>query len=169
MIGIFSCDPGGTTGIAWGVFDPALPFEEMLARKTRHGSAEVVGTLNNQTRAICSLYYQFSANIPLRPHEIWFVCEDYVNYSDVKGNEVISPAFLIGGIEGYRMGRYDALRRRGDKPMSPLIVQTASQAKGFATNQRLKDWDLWVVGSDHKRSAWQHIAFFLKRYQIQYR
>lgn len=170
MIGVFSVDPGGTSGIGWGVFDPSLPFEEMLAKRTRHGSAEIRGEYNNQVRATCTLYNQFVTNIPLSPGDIWFICEDFVPYGGgVGGKEGISPAFLIGGIEGYRMGQYDALKRRGEKPLPPLILQTAGQAKGYATNARLKEWDIWVVGSDHKRSAWQHIAYFLKRYQLQHR
>lgn len=75
---------------------------------------------------------------------------------------------IIYGIEGYRMGRADEWRehRRGPLHVPPMIMQTASQAKGFATNKRLKEWDCWVVGREHERSAMQHLAYFVKHYQV---
>jgi hypothetical protein len=45
-----------------------------------------------------------------------------------------------------------------------MILQLASQAKSVATNARMKDWGIWVVGREHERSAWAHIACFLKKY-----
>jgi len=37
-------------------------------------------------------------------------------------------------------------------------MQTPSEAKGFATNERLKRWGLWEVGKPHARDAWRHVA-----------
>jgi hypothetical protein len=88
------------------------------------------------------------------------------------GRDATSPLALIWGVEGYRMGRADQWNesRRGQMRqvvMPPMILQPASQAKTYATNTRLKEWDLWVVGREHERSAWAHVALFLSRLKQQ--
>lgn len=42
-----------------------------------------------------------------------------------------------------------------------LVYQSPSYAKRFATDARLRDWGLWVVGSDHERDAHRHVASWL--------
>lgn len=65
------------------------------------------------------------------------------------------------------MGRAEqfAEMKRGAKVMRPpMILQPAGQAATYATNARLRYWGLWVVGREHERSAWRHVALFLSRY-----
>jgi hypothetical protein len=177
-IGVFSCDPGGATGVAWGIFNPHAKggAGEALLTKQLSGSATVEGDLRNQIREIAELWQAFyracvnSAQLP--PENVWFVMEDFIyKPGTVYGGEdsMISTG-LIWGIEGYRMGTRDEWKRhkRGQIKMPDMILQTASEAKGYMTNARLKEFGCWVVGRDHERSAWQHIGFFLKHYIQQY-
>lgn len=175
-IGVFAVDPGGSTGVAWGIFDPNPPIEEVLKERMLAGSATISGDVRQQIREIATLWQAFyrscvrSALLP--PDHVWFVCEDYIyTVGNTYGGEpaAISTS-LIWGIEGYRMGRADEWRehKRGTLVMPTMVLQTAGQAKGFATNTRLKEWDVWVVGREHERSAWQHVAYFLAKYKEQY-
>lgn len=42
----------------------------------------------------------------------------------------------------------------------PWHTQTAQVAKQFVTDQRLKDWGLWVTGARHARDATRHGCYF---------
>lgn len=43
----------------------------------------------------------------------------------------------------------------------PIFYQMAVQAKGFATDDRLKDWGFWKEGMKHSRDAIRHGIYFL--------
>jgi hypothetical protein len=173
-LAVFAIDPGGATGIAWGIFDPAASIEDALRGRMNAGSATVSGDARTQIREIAgwwqAFYRQCVGSACLPSERVWLVCEDFVYAPGVnyEGDSAKISTALIWGLEGYRMGRRDQWlesgRGRSSKVRMPsIILQTASQAKTFATNARLKDWDVWVVGKDHERSAWQHVAYFLMR------
>jgi hypothetical protein len=178
-IGIFGMDPGGHTGLAWGIFDPSHPegVAGALRDRMNAGSITVEGDERTQIKEIASIWSSFysacvrSALLP--PNRVWFACEDFILKpgETAGGKDSTSPIAIIWGVEGYRMGREDEWHKhkRGAKSKRPeLMLQTAGEAKQYATNARLKDWGLWVVGREHERSAWSHVATFLKRYSIQH-
>ena len=152
----------------------------MLRDRMNAGSNTVTGDERTQIRGIAECWQAFyracvrSALLP--PENVWFVCEDYIYTAQntYAGDSAGISTALIWGVEGYRLGTADEWDRahrgsqRKRQKMPAMVLQTASQAKGFATNARLKEWDVWVVGREHERSAWQHIAYFLKRYAIQH-
>lgn len=176
-LGVFAVDPGGASGLAWGIMNPLLPdVGEQLRTRSESGSCTIEGDERSQIRAITTVWAAFyracvtSALLP--PERVWFVCEDfiYTGSNTYSGDSAKISTALIWGIEGYRMGRADEYleqaRGRNRKVHVPsMMLQTASQAKTFATNARLKEWDCWIVGRDHERSAFQHVAYFLKKYQ----
>lgn len=43
----------------------------------------------------------------------------------------------------------------------PPVMQSASSAKGFCTDEKLKDWDFWQKGERHARDAIRHGVYFL--------
>lgn len=177
-IGVFSCDPGGATGTAWGIFNPhATSVEEMLKTRMEAGSTTVTGDERTQIREIASLWQSFysacvrSALLP--PDRIWLVMEDFILKpgETAGGKDATISLSLIWGLEGYRMGQEDQfklLKRGAISKRPPMILQMAGQAKSYATGQRLKDWDVWIVGREHERSAWSHIAYFLQKYKQQF-
>lgn len=176
-IGAFGVDPGGSTGLAWGIFDPGRSVADALLTKMNSGSVTVTGDERTQIREVCEVWRSFyntcvkDALLPI--DHVYLVMEDYIYVPGVAytGDSASISTALIWGIEGYRMGRRDewAATHRGPAVLPPMILQTASQAKGFATNARLKEWGVWVKGRDHERSAWQHVAYFLQRYMLQHK
>jgi hypothetical protein len=177
-IGIFACDPGGATGLAWGICNPDVDFGESLLSRTSSGSMTIKGDVRAQIRAIAEewrKFYQHCVQEAMLPHNhVWYVCEDYIYHGGVNysGESAKISTALIWGVEGYRMGRADQWSNsHGHRKISvpPVILQTASSASGYATDARLKNWGLWVKGRDHERSAWRHFALFLQKYMQQHR
>lgn len=175
-IAVFAVDPGGHTGMGWGIFDPTLKdVGEQLRGRLSAGGATITGDQRTQIRGIVDLwqgFYHESVAKFIPPDQVWYVCEDYILKpgETAGGGESTISAELIWGVEGYRMGQAAQARkyRRGLVVMPDMVLQMAGQAKSYATGRRLKEWDCWTVGKEHERSAWAHIAFFLKRYQIQF-
>lgn len=86
-----------------------------------------------------------------KPHIV--VCEDYRVYAhkiNANINSQIIPARLIGQIELICLDRG-----------IPVVLQMASQAKGFTTDTKLKEWGLWQRGLRHSRDAIRHGIYFL--------
>jgi hypothetical protein len=170
MRGIFALDPGGHSGIAWGIFDPRSTVEEALQNGLHKGSATTEGEERGQIREITRLWMEFYRlcviTCCMDPDSVEFVCEDFIQRPGSKGGkEGQSPIRIMWGVEGYRMGRYDefAGRKRG-RPYAPqMILQHPSEMTGFATGKRLKKWGIWIVGKEHERSAFGHIAVRLAR------
>jgi hypothetical protein len=172
MIAILAIDPGGSTGVAYGVFDARAKDRDVgdiLRTGVYTGSTTIQGDEYAQIREIARLWTQFfRKNVQIGqmdPDSVEFVSEDFILRpgSHGGGKEGISPVRILWGVEGYRMGREDEFKgRRNSKHKltfrRPVILQTAGQAATYASNQRLRDWDLWVVGKEHERSAWRHIA-----------
>lgn len=175
MIGIFAVDPGGSTGLAWGIFNPKAEIGDSLRGRLYAGSATVSGEIPNQIRAVAKRWHYFYRSCVkehfMAPEDVWYVVENFIyDGGSYAGDSAKVSTALIWGVEGYRMGRADewsSRRGRREIIMPQMVLQSAGDAKGFATSNRIKEWELWVKGRDHERSAWQHVAFFLKRYQIQ--
>lgn len=177
-IGVFGCDPGGHTGLAWGIFDHRAKggVAEALQTRMNAGSATVTGDERQQIREVTEIWRSFysacvrSALLP--PDHVWLVFEDFIMRpgQTAGGRDSTIPLALIWGIEGYRMGRADewSENNRGPLHVPSLVLQTAGQASSFATAERLKEWDLWVRGREHERSAWKHVALFVQRYMNQH-
>lgn len=177
-IGVFANDPGGHSGLAWGIFDPHRTggVGEALKERTHAGSTTVGGGPREQIVEIATLWQSFYRacvhDKGLSPSDVWFVCENYVLKpgETVGGGDTSISTSIIWGVEGYRMGRADEWRehKRGQIVMPSLILQMAGQAKAYATGPNLKRWGVWTVGREHERSAWAHIALFLNRYREQF-
>jgi hypothetical protein len=175
-VGIFSCDPGGATGLAWGVFDPNVEIGESLRGRMKAGSATIEGDIRSQIREISGKWQEFykeCVQVGLLPHDkVWYVCENFI-YSggSYQGESAMISTALIWGVEGYRMGRADqwaAGHGRRKIVVPQVVLQNPGDASAFAKDARLREWGLWIRGKQHERSAWRHLALFLKKYQIQY-
>lgn len=169
MRGIFSMDPGGHTGLAWGVFDPTASVEDALKNGIQKGSHTTEGSEYGQIKEIANLWMDFYRRCvfegQMDPDDVEFVAEDFVLRPGrhAGGKDGISPVRILWGVEGYRLGRADEFKgRRASKVHNPpIILQQPNQASTFATNPRLKTWGVWVRGREHERSAWRHIALRL--------
>ena len=172
-VGVFAMDPGGKTGLAWAVADLSLPnTRTILQNLTLKDSITVEGDEYQQIKEISQHWMKFfrdavkEAGIHFK--RVDFVSEDFIprpsSHQQAPGKEGISPVRILWGVEGYRLGRADEWQQRRRTKQRRLvsiprvILQHPSQAAGFGTSDRLRDWDLWVVGKEHERAAWKHVA-----------
>lgn len=178
-IAAFAVDPGGRTGLDWAVLNPLVDPWAALKTRMLGGSATVQGDARTQITEIASLWSSFYNSVVrsacLPPERVYLLVEDFVYAPGVnyEGESARISTQIIWGLEGYRMGRRDEwLQRPGRRKqaiMPPMILQTASQAKSYATAKRFRDNDCWERGfggqNEHIFSARQHIAYFLQRYR----
>jgi hypothetical protein len=145
-------DPGRTTGVAAGYVELKPTLKETLAEMTRHRAVEVTGPWMSQGRELAVLYgrFRFRANveavIPLG--NIHLVVEDFVLRMPAATTDLTS-IWVAACMCGY---------------LPEDVVpgwQMPSKAKTLATNERLRMWGLWEVGSEHKRDANRHLAAFV--------
>ncbi len=133
-IRILCIDPGETTGIA--IFEsPRLVYHKEV-------SFDTTSQITNEIKRIAD--YKLVDAI---------VVEDYRIYSWRAEQHIWSSLFtprLIGAIE-YLGYLYDI----------PICKQSAGDAKGFATDRKLKAWDMWIEGQRHSRDAIRHGIYFL--------
>lgn len=159
MIGIFAIDPGGHTGVVWGIVDERAPSAAEAARnRLQGGSATIIGEPMEQARAIWELWERFKRVCVVKgcmdPDKVELVSEDFVlrGGQHAGGKDGTAPERIIWAFEGYRWGRYDTYRKI--KHIAPIIWQLpgARQQKRAI----LENAGLWFRGREHERSAGGH-------------
>ena len=154
MHAVMAVDPGGTTGVAAAFVRPRATVKETLLDIPVRKSVEVKGDWLSQAREIAGLMNDFVYNahevaeIPLA--RIHFVFEDFVLRMPARTTNLTSVWVMAATV-----GIANGLLSSGVK----LAYQQPSVGKGYATNPRLKLWGLYVVGSEHERDAWRHVAY----------
>ena len=135
---MLSIDPGQTTG--WALWERQ----------------------NNENPQLVSAgqWYSFPKDKAIAEMEGFFeskqvsyvVLEEYRIYkwkTDMHANSDVFTLRLIGMFEYF-------LGIRG----IPIRYQGAGMAKGFCTDEKLKDWNFWHEGQRHARDATRHGAYF---------
>lgn len=169
---VMGVDPGGTSGVAGCYVRLGETMRETMAEGVSRAKAvEVEGDWLSQSQAIANMMvrFMFTANveneIPL--DNIHFAFEDFVLRRKTEGGatgNLTSCWVAAGAVAIYDTQHVIDAREKpqlflmGRDEPSPVTWRQASQAKSYATNERLKIWGLWEVGSDHKRDAWRHVA-----------
>lgn len=166
-IGLMTVDPGRTTGVT--ISQPLLTgnVTEIFERDTLHvfqincqdtsvpePETEVPGTLDLLGEYQDAEKEWLDAGIPYSHHHL--VIEDFILRGKLGGTERsgLSPVRVGSGL-------MVGLRLEGHKPH--IHFQQASDAKGVATNERLKSWGLWTRGLEHGRDATRHAVLFVRR------
>lgn len=126
-------DPGETTG--WAVFENGKLTAAGQA-KTKEGGWETIAKL-------------FDDVMPT--HVIFENYRVYAHKLERHSNSEVYTLRLVGVIEFlcdviHNISRYD---------------QMAYQAKGFVSDDKLKDWDFYKPGYRHARDAIRHGCYFL--------
>jgi hypothetical protein len=157
-------DPGGHTGLAWGIFDETASIPDAIAKGVDKGSLTITGDEYDQIGQIAAEWRRFYKRCVeyrlLDPTRVEFVSEDFIERTDLRGKEHQSPIRILWGVEGYRMGRADEFAGRRHSPRKVYCPRVILQhpSLGSAINpKRLRAYGCWVVGKDHERSAWRHI------------
>lgn len=144
---LLAVDPGRTTGVAGGVVrlrSDSLARDVLVAahEEGRLWTDEISGTATEQAAEIVALV--------ARSRSTLLVIEDFALRSR---NADLAPVEILSAL--------DALRARDGLPAAER--QMPSAAKSYLTNERMRDWGLWVVGSPHERDALRHLALAVSR------
>ena len=167
-LAIMAVDPGLTTGVAQGVFtigDPSGMVPELLAVGRGMRTFEISNSEIEE-------HWEVSAAIEIVKEWRWFrnewpscehrlVLEDWTARLPLRsaGRVVLSPARIASCVEGLLANQ--EIGRAGE-----IKYQRPADAKTYATDRRLKEWKLWVKGSDHQRDANRHLALALLKETI---
>lgn len=152
--GVFALDPGGSSGLAWGVVQEAGSVAERIAAMESAGTATVSDPdWLEQAKQIAARWRTFRDDCQAQGILAYYVCEDFIlthlGSSDRTG---LYPVWIGAATVGILSGSGE-----------PVDVwwQQPSVAKTYATDERLKRWGLWVRGKEHERDACRHLALFL--------
>jgi hypothetical protein len=160
---VLAVDPGGTTGVAGGYVELQSTLKATLATLSRRKAVEVEGPWLDHGKQIAKIMsnFVFTANVEngLPLDNIHIVFEDFVLRMPASTANLTSIWVAAGAVAMYQH-RAPLLSGEGEVELDPvpIIWQQAGQAKSLASNDRLRLWDLWEVGSAHKRDAWRHFA-----------
>lgn len=78
--------------------------------------------------------------------------------------EVVYESFIYqrrNKVELYPVEVIGVIKLYGEIYDIPLFVQSASQAKGFITDDKIKKMGLWVRGQKHGMDALRHLLYHL--------
>jgi len=144
-------DPGGSTGVTMHLWDDMGTTAERMASRKDLGSETITGHWTEQAEALAAMWRLFKHEMDeVRGVPTWLIVEDFIltkfKSSDRTG---LYPVWIAGCMYGHLATRREQ-----------FIWQMPS-AMTFATDQRLKDWGLWVKGRVHERAANRHFAFFV--------
>jgi hypothetical protein len=153
-------DPGTHTGVAWAV----LGAKGTIAARLSAALSPV------KSETLTGLYTQQAA-------WLFRLYEKILRDVEKKGGDIT----LEVAVEDYILTRFDSSDREGLDPVrvtsaftmllvmdpyAPTIqLQQAGDAMGYATNDRLRHWGVWVPGSqrEHERDARRHLLLCAAR------
>lgn len=163
---LFVVDPGASTGVAWAIVDDeADTVADAMFHRFYSGSAtvhegkiekagglEFQKIIRSQVHEIVNLWESFCDEVMVQINKhggtIEVVAEHFVltpSPHHKPGVEGIVPAFLIGAL-------IEAL------PEEEIIFQTAAKGMRLNNQQKLRGYDAWIVGKEHERAAFAHMA-----------
>ena len=155
-----SVDPGVTTGVVvldlynWWRSDDLYSMLASLKARVEDGVSggmrcrqmEIHGSEASQIDEIYGLIYDGNVAKSV-------IIEDFILRLGTKDRQLLAPVRLAARLE-------DRLYSSGFG--GEIVYQTPSDAKSIVTDDRLKHWGLWHVGSPHIRDAWRHMIKYLR-------
>jgi hypothetical protein len=138
---IIAIDPGGTTGIAWQSVQPHLPPERRIETCT-YAQLEQIGPCSEAAGLKELLSYLSSVAMLAEPLTvadlIHLIVEPFQFRHDDRSRSKIDyiAAEVVGALRVWCL----------DRPHVKFIRQSASDAKGFWTDDKIRRLGLWVPG-----------------------
>lgn len=164
-------DPGTTSGLARGVFAPGYIESGMLAdvfaesKKTGQVETwETEGPTAGQAWEIAEEFRDWAAGVHIQLSvpfsDIHFVTESFElrpNKARGAGSDknMLDPIRVISGVETM-FEHYNSNNEREEQDDYRMEYQTP-QTGTRMTSARLRAYDAWVVGSEHRRDAMRHL------------
>lgn len=152
-------DPGGRSGVAGGYFMNMGSVAATLKRAVRREAVWAVfidGSPEEQAWWLARQWTEFRFKWVVEYGQRADRCSLVVEAFKLRQRSVeLSPVEVTSGLTTLLRGS------GGDWPQGEPVYQEPSSAKGYATNDRLKEWGLYPLGrggGDHKRDALRHIA-----------
>lgn len=169
MHAFFSVDPGETTGIGAGLFELHATLKATVTKgKRMHKTAEVYGDYLEQGREIAHLMWKFQYTMQVEQgiaaDRIHFIFEDFVLRRKREGGAtgnltscwVASAATMAYVLPTAPI--FDPLDKTPGRVPDLLPINWQQPSEGYFYRDRLKEYDLWVVGSEHERLCNAHIC-----------
>jgi hypothetical protein len=154
VIHIFVVDPGTKTGVAWGSAGRLGTVRERIAAGSIE-SCTIEGDFIEQVEQLGDLYAQFITDKPRKHFHV--VVEDFILHKMTSDRELLDPVRVASG--------FLAVLNFGFAPRFDLTWQQPSAAMTYATNNRLREWGLWIRGSnrdlEHQRDARRHFCLYV--------
>lgn len=159
--GVMAFDPGTTSAVARAVLTPQDTLRETMAASEDWETWEVKGPTGAQAMEIATEFvdWQFDLHMVGIPTQfIWLVSEQFqMRPSKARGAgsdpHMLDPIRVMSGVDTLMW------KRDLSEQVKQIEFQMPGLAKGYATNDRLREWGAWVVGSEHRRDANRHLLY----------
>jgi len=159
-VAVFAIDPGGTTGVATVVADLALVTVARAMKRARAkgfvntwkqggGHVEQSWAISKE---LVDFFFKTHIERGLVEHNNFFVVMESFELRLMGAD--LSPVEVKAGIETLVCNALRPQWLNGEF----YQTQTASEAKGFCTDQMLDRWGLLRGRSPHERDALRHVA-----------
>lgn len=161
-VAIMAVDPGKVTGVAGGYFNlkRATTTKAVLRRAKQKGVLSVLqidGEPDEQAHALLSMWERFEALANIEQGiALPAIHVAFESFQLRQRDAELWPVEVKAGFLALSRGR--GFRREGR-----YHEQTPSQAMGYATNARLRDWGVWAVGLEHGRDALRHLSLMVSK------
>lgn len=152
----FAIDPGGTTG--WALV--TVPVRNLLDRQVNlltdmeFDCGQIVGPENEQAWEIGGMLWSFRGPV---------IIEDFILRQFRQDADLLAPVRVMEKVD-YEI--FCANMQRKKTSQLQIKKQQPSLAKSTATDDRLKEWGLWVPGQPHARDSLRHSVTFLRRAKV---
>lgn len=157
-LGIFTIDPGGHTGMSWGIYNMNAGLVKTAMRtRTHSASTTIVGDELEQLDLTLMHYDLFMDVCADEGVPCELVIEDFslLPGSHTPGKEGISPVRHAWVFVGYLWSRADFDQQ--------IIWQLPGVGMRYNTRQMLENWHCWIVGKEHERAAFAHAGARLQK------
>lgn len=158
---IMAVDPGTTTGVAAGLFHPAADIAGCIAEaeweawEVEGSPAEQGWEIMDEFRDRQTVWNMDGVAFP----DIHLVSESFAlrlkkAHGAGSNQRMMDPIRVIQSMETLALHSLNGELRKWAK----IEFQSPSEAKKYVTNERMRRWGAWVVGSEHKRDATRHLV-----------
>jgi hypothetical protein len=165
-LAVMGCDPGHATGAAWCVCDATGTIRTRMGQPpSPPQTAALRGSYVVQADRLCAILRGFKNTahaIQRRTQQevsIIVAIEDFVltrmKSSEREGLDPVrvTSAFIT------------AMEERNLQRGVRVVYQSPSDAKSYATNDRLRYWGVWKVGAEeHERDAMRHMLLAITKH-----